>query len=394
MNAPGSIEQFGQIFPNWPDDSISQRKDPIPSGSSWGIPEIGTFQAFREPPTDRVPLFLEGYWAESESRVSENVDLQALFELLEGPWRALNHEKIQKAAGPLASFLSALSQVMEDPIVADNDRLMRERVQSQLTDLGSDQNVPASGSLSQETPPPFSSSPPEQEYPRKRFRADRSSSGSYVPSDPESDQSMYDQRAKSEFATHFCMIELLRCVTELSRKNAGFDHRVEWGIVPNTFIVQAGQHQFSSTNDGGLVHRAVRSGHWQRVSEICYCSLEAKSRYNASGKLNKGKAQEIAHLVGMFSQHVQSHGISEEEIVLPLISVSQNLFSLVYGHFAKEYIDYLRDGSQSGELSFIKVEEFGVFRLQDPVELRTVCTAIIALTLKTQDLIKREGSVP
>ncbi len=107
---------------------------------------------------------------------------------------------------------------MEEPITADSDRLMRERVQSQLVDPGSDPNLPASGSSnSQETPPPFGSSPPEQEYPRKRFRPDRSS-GSYVPSDPESDQSIYNRRAKSEFATNFCIDELLRYVTELSRK--------------------------------------------------------------------------------------------------------------------------------------------------------------------------------
>lgn len=79
------------------------------------------------------------------------------------------------------SFLSALSQVIEEPITADSDRLMREQVQSQLVDLGSDPNLPASGSSnSQETPPPFGSSPLEQEYPRKRFRPDRSF-GSNVP---------------------------------------------------------------------------------------------------------------------------------------------------------------------------------------------------------------------
>jgi hypothetical protein len=161
---------------------------------------------------------------------------------------------------------------MEDPITADSDRLMRDRVQSRLDDIGPDPNIPASGSSnSQETPPPFGSSPPE--YPRKRFRPNRSS-GSYVPSDPESDQLIYDQRAKSEFATNFCIYELLRCVTEPSRKTTDSSHRVEWGIVPNTFDVKAGQHQFSSTNDGGLVNKASRSGQWQRVSDICYCSVE------------------------------------------------------------------------------------------------------------------------
>ena len=320
VSAPESLEHFTKVFPNWPEDSLSRRIDRIGSGNSWGIREIGTFQVLRTPPTGDIPPFLKDYWAESENRVAGNVALQTLFELLNRDWRSMNHEQIQKAAGPFASFLSALSQVMEDPITADSDRLMRDRFQSRLDDIGSDPNIPASDSSnSQETPPPFSSSPPE--YPRKRLRPDRSS-GSYVPSDPESDQSIYDQRAKSEFATNFCIYELLRCVTELSRKTTDSSHKVEWGIVPNTFEVKAGQHQFSSTNDGGLVNKATRSGQWQRVSDICYCSVEvcrwcpnflnfilmfypqAKSWYNASGKLEKVKAQEAAHLIGMFSQRI------------------------------------------------------------------------------------------
>ncbi len=61
---------------------------------------------------------------------------------------------------------------------------------------------------------------------------------------------------------------------------------------------------------------------------------------------------------------------------------------MVFGNFSKEYEDYLRDGSQSEELSFIKVEGFGVFRMQNATELRVICIAIIALTLQSQDLIE------
>jgi hypothetical protein len=68
--------------------------------------------------------------------------------------------------------------------------------------------------------------------------------------------------------------------------------------------------------------------------------------------------------------------------------VSQNLFSLVFGNFSKEYQDYLRDGSQSEEFSFIKIEEFGVFRMQNATELRIICIVIIAVTLQSQDLIE------
>lgn len=75
-------------------------------------------------------------------------------------WRSINHEQIQRAASPFAGLLSALSQVMEEPITADSDRLMRERDQSRLDDLGSDPNIPASGiSKSREIPLPSRSSP-------------------------------------------------------------------------------------------------------------------------------------------------------------------------------------------------------------------------------------------
>lgn len=66
--------------------------------------------------------------------------------------------------------------------------------------------------------------------------------------------------------------------------------------------------------------------------------------------------------------------------------MSQNLFSLVYGHFSIEYEDYLRDGSQSEISSFINVEEFGVFRMQDATDLTTICTVIVALVLWSQDV--------
>jgi hypothetical protein len=149
ISAPVSLEQFMKVFSNWPEDSISQRTDRVGLGSSWGIREIGTFQVIRRPPTEETPLFLKDYFADfiraSQSRLE-----------VDEPWTNPGSRR------SIASFLSALSQVMEEPITADSDRLMRERVQSQLVDLRSDPNLPESGSSnSQETPPPFGSSPPE-----------------------------------------------------------------------------------------------------------------------------------------------------------------------------------------------------------------------------------------
>jgi hypothetical protein len=71
VSAPDSLEQFMNIFSNWPEDSISQRTDRVGSGSSWGIREIGTFQVIRKPLTEETPLFLKDYWAESENRFAD-----------------------------------------------------------------------------------------------------------------------------------------------------------------------------------------------------------------------------------------------------------------------------------------------------------------------------------
>jgi len=71
---------------------------------------------------------------------------------------------------------------------------------------------------------------------------------------------------------------------------------------------------------------------------------------------------------------------------MPLVSGAQNLFSLVLGNFPPEYEQYLNDGSQSGQLAFAKLEEYGMFKMQDPEELRMIFTIIIALNLKLQSL--------
>lgn len=56
------------------------------------------------------------------------------------------------------------------------------------------------------------------------------------------------------------------------------------------------------------------------------------------------------------------------------------------GNFPKEYEKYLFDGSQSEEMAFAKVEEYGMFKIQDSVELEIVFTIIVALNLKLQSL--------
>jgi len=261
MSTPDSLDEFHSIFSSWPGDSLSHRIDRIPAGSSWDIRELGTFQILRSPPAKETPpTWLQSHFVEASARVRESVPMQSVLRLFRQDWRNKTHEDLTQAAGPLASFVTLLSQVLETAIVSDPRRELRDQ------EIHT-HNLPSTGLSSS---PSIPSSPPE--YPNKRFHKDRSSS-SYWPSD-ESDQSSYDQRTKSEATTNACIYELLRCVTEISRNKNDSPFRLEWTITQDTVIVHAGSHEYCTTNDGNFVHKAHRMGCWQRASNYSYCSIE------------------------------------------------------------------------------------------------------------------------
>ncbi|KAF4636779.1 hypothetical protein G7Y89_g1327 [Cudoniella acicularis] len=373
MSTPVFLDEFNSIFPSWPDDSLSRRIDRIPAGSSWDVRELGTFQILRSPlAKETPPTWLQSHFVEASARVRESVPMQSVLQLFRQDWRNKTHEDLTQAAGPLASFVTLLSQVLETAIVSDPRRELR----------GQEIHAHALPSTGLSSSPSMPSSPPE--FPNKRFRKDRSSS-SYWPSD-ESDQSSHDQRAKSEATTNACIYELLRCVTEISRNKNDSPFRLEWTITQDTVTVHAGSHEYCTTNDGNFVHKAHRMGCWQRASNYSYCSIEAKSWHNTLEKPRTVKAQEAAHLVAMFSQHIRAEEELQHDLVVPLVSGAQNLFSLVLGNFPKEYEQYLHDGSQLEQMAFPKVEEYGMFKMQDSDELRIVFTIIVALNLKLQSL--------
>lgn len=253
MSTPASLDEFNATFVSWPDDALCRRNDRIPAGSAWDIRELGTFQILRTPPTKLYPpTWLQSHLAEALARVEESVPMQSVLQLFRQDWRNMTHEDLTRVAGPLASFVTLLSQVLETAITSDSVRELR----------GSDENAPTSlPSTSVSSSPPMSSSP--------------NKSSSYWPSD-ESDQSSHDQRAKSEATTNACIYELLRCVTEISRKITTSPFRLEWTITQDTARVQAGSHEYTTINDGNFVHKAHRGGYWQRASKYSYCSIEVR----------------------------------------------------------------------------------------------------------------------
>lgn len=241
MSDQNAWEAFHSIFKSWPQDSISSRTACIPAGSYWSNRELGTFQILREPAQDTVPSWLKPFWKEASARVLQSTHMQSVVKLFRQQWRNKTHEELTRVAGPFASFVTLLSQVLETAVVPDPQRELRKR------------------KIHEDTLP--SSSPPG------------SSSPSYCPSDY-SDQSTHDQRSKSESTTNACIYELLRCVTELSRNPNDPSFRLEWTITTDTIKVRAGKQEYSTTNDGNLVHKSQRMGYWQRASNHSYCSIE------------------------------------------------------------------------------------------------------------------------
>jgi hypothetical protein len=71
-------------------------------------------------------------------------------------------------------------------------------------------------------------------------------------------------------------------------------------------------------------------------------------------------------------------------VSLPLVSVAQNIFSLVVARFPPQYARYLQDGSQSQEGVFVEVVECGAFQLHDPSDFTLAVTLIVALYLWLQ----------
>ncbi|KAJ8062400.1 hypothetical protein OCU04_008941 [Sclerotinia nivalis] len=397
MSTLASLDEYFKRFPSWPEDSLLHRIDKVGPGSSWNIRELGTFQVLRRAPNRGPPAWLDEYAREAAIRVEENEYLQSVLRLFDQDWRSFTHEVLTQSAGPLGSFVTLLSQVLETPILSDPQRDLRTRTDFQAPARSNAPNTTDSPSSE------LSSSP--SEYPNKRIRKDRSPSStpsSYAPSD-ESDQSTHDQRAKSETTTNACIYELLRCVTEVSRKETDPPCRMEWAMNHDTFTVQAASHTFTTTNDGSFVHKIKHAGRWQRASNYSYCSIEVssianlksisilighgktKSWYDIVEKSWGVKAQEAAHMIAMFCQHIPD-GPLQHNIVIPLVSGAQNLFSLVLGNFPIEYQQYLRDGSQSQKLAFAEISEYGVFKLQDPEQLKVVFILIISLNLKLQSL--------
>ncbi|CAD6442610.1 3790cf69-b5aa-4511-acc9-9bbec230b262 [Sclerotinia trifoliorum] len=375
MSTPASKVEYSKRFPSWPEDSLSQRTDRVGSGSTWGIREIGTFQVLRRAPIYGIPLWLEEYKEEASARVEENECLQSVLRLFGTNWRNLTHEKLTRSAGPLSSFVKLLAQVLETPVAPGPQRVLRARTELQM---------PAPSNAPGPPPSPSSeSSSSSAEYPSKRARTDQSPG--YLPSD-QSDQSTYDQQAKSEITANSCIYELCSAVIEISRKETDPPFRLEWTVTNDTITVQAASHKYSTKNDGTLVHKEHQDGTWRRVSNHSYCSIEAKSWHDTVEKPFGVQAQEAAHMIAMFSQRVPTDGHLQHNTIIPLVCGAQNLFSLVLGEFPIEYQQYLRDGSQSETPAFAEIREYGMFNLQRPDHLKVVFVLIIALNLKLQSL--------
>lgn len=201
---PKNKEEFKSMFASWPNNCISERDDPVPSGSAWGLRELETFQVLRKQPRKQYPNFLRQYIVRVEKIVGLNYDMTAACELLDRNLRNMTQYQLANEAGSFMPFLTLLAQVLDTSVISEPGRVLRSNVaehpesQTSSTDWSSSplrlislQPRPSSSSPIQQRPsasaplkqPPSSSSPIQHSSPSGR---------SYIPS-IQSDQSSYEQ---------------------------------------------------------------------------------------------------------------------------------------------------------------------------------------------------------
>ncbi|THV43734.1 hypothetical protein BGAL_0992g00020 [Botrytis galanthina] len=392
LSTPSTSREFKKAFPRWRDNSIGNRTRSLESGSSWSIREIETFHILRKKPQSRVPAQLLGCFVTATAWIDESKEIQLALNLLqEKKWTTFTHHQISESAGTFDDFFKLLQQVLETPITPDAQRGLRS-LDVEHASIAKPKSFTSDFS---------SSSPLEQEQELPLLPPNRPTSTSTSAKRParnptEHDQSSHDQRNKSENTTNACaytllsrVVELFRPVIENEKGNEETGHEnekvyLEWTITNDTFTIQAGNLSCTTKNDGSLVEKVRHLGRWGRGSEVTYCSLETKSTFSIDDKPIRVQAQEAAHLIGMFSQ-LDPEGL-EDQTILPLISISQNIFSLILGIFPKAYAQYLENGLEvdEDEGCFVELVEFGRFTMSNGDEMQMVVTMVVALQVWLQ----------
>jgi len=266
--SPANASQFQACFPNWITDSLADRTD-IEAGSKWGLREIGSFKLLRTKFGPRFPYSLNGVRSEAIQLVEITPDLRAAVNLLGSDWQQYKRSDLLRLAGTFSPFFSILAEVLEQSATPNPNRFLRG---ADIVDA-SDEIIDETGEQSSQSSSysELSSSPAER--PIKRVRQTQSED-SYHPS-LQSDQSAHDRQIKSEITTNACAFYFLQCVTESTRNNRNeHSFRLEWALMQDTFTVNTPRGQFSTTNDGNLVYRAMSSGFWKRYINFLYCSIE------------------------------------------------------------------------------------------------------------------------
>lgn len=271
MPTPSNVREFFEKFPDWQNDSLEHRSD-IEAGSRRTIRDIGTFQILRLKKNDTFPKWLDDLHEEAKDRVRASTEIQRAVQLLRTNWTGLSRAALIEASGSFGAFFSLL--VIEQPPTPIPDRYLRREIPPKLQIPQSSQESSSSGQSS------LPSSPLERPPKRMRGQSYSDRSDSYHPSNEsvdESEQSRYNEQVKAEPVTNGCFYHFLECVTENSRQIGDDGFRLEWALTQDSFYVRTPKSEFSSKNDGGLVHRDNISGQWKRQSDISYCSVEVSS---------------------------------------------------------------------------------------------------------------------
>ena len=99
-----------------------------------------------------------------------------------------------------------------------------------------------------------------------------------------------------------------------------------------------------------------------------------------------------SHVIGMIHQHeaylrtLNGHSPKTGERIIPLLSVSQNIVSMMVAQYDHAYYEFLLAGDFEREPPFLKVKEYGAWDLGEGVDARISAAMILAMMDALEDM--------
>lgn len=343
------------------------------SGSDWNHAELLTFRVLLkrlEVSKSNIehPPFLTPHLKEAKIRLGVSDGFQTLLNILrEKKWNSLRRTEYRRRGKEFGGFLECLDLAVEEKVLPVAPSMPdRER---------------------RNTAPVRHAPLPDDE--EELFSSD---SSQYSDVSHE-DYTTIKQQIKSEPVSNSLIIEYLQslaiCISDPEDQSKS---SLDWSVDQENLDFQVPTSSALNTrNDGGLTLRCFTNGKWANTWPLsCYCSVEAKSVFQLNKKIEV-YAQEMSQIIDMIHQrerNVRGLGpdarVHDRHRIVPLISIAQYFVYVTIAVYDSDYYHFLCTGDDQSE-PFLKVKQWGAFKLTDDKQVSKLSQMIVALVLYLGD---------